>query len=88
MICLRQARSLQRHACVARNKVKKQFNKIKRKEFPWVYDVTKCAAEAAFSDLGTAFSNYFRRKKEGSLPNKTGKRPRKDRKPFGHPRFK
>ena len=48
------------------NKIKKQFNKIKRKEFPWVYDVTKCAPEAAFADLGTAFSNYFRRKKQGT----------------------
>jgi len=74
---------------VARNKIKKQFNKIKRKEFPWVVDVTKCAAEAAFADLGTAFSNYFRRKKEGTIPApKLGRRPRKDRKPLGHPRFK
>jgi len=71
------------------NKIKKQFNKIKRKEFPWVVDVTKCAAEAAFADLGTAFSNYFRRKKEGSLPKqKLGQKPRKDGKPLGHPRFK
>lgn len=74
---------------MARNKIKKQFNKIKRKEFPWVVDVTKCAAEAAFADLGTAFSNYFRRKKEGTLAKeKLGRRPRKDGKPLGHPRFK
>jgi len=74
---------------VARNKIKKQFNKIKRKEFPWVVDVTKCAAEAAFADLGTAFSNYFRRKKEGRLDSKKlGQKPRKDGKPLGHPRFK
>ena len=82
MRCLRQARSL------LQIKIKK-FNKIKRKEFPWVVDVTKCATEAAFADLGTAFSNYFRRKKEGSLPKqKLGQKPRKDRKPLGHPRFK
>jgi putative transposase len=54
-----------------------------------VYDVTKCAAEAAFADLGTAFSNYFRRKKEGTLQkSKSDQKPRKDRKPLGHPRFK
>ena len=71
------------------NKIKKQFNKIKRQEFPWVYEVTKCAAEAAFADLGTAFSNYFKRKKEGTIPTpKSGRRARKDGKPLGHPRFK
>ena len=48
-----------------------------------------CSDQKAFADLGTAFSNYFRRKKEGSLPKqKLGQKPRKDRKPLGHPRFK
>ena len=40
-------------------KLKKEFNAIKREEFPWVYEVTKCAAEGAFMDLGTAFTNFF-----------------------------
>ncbi len=40
-------------------KLKKQFNHIKREQFPWVYEVTKCAAEQAFADLGQAFSNFF-----------------------------
>src|SRR5215207_7417189 len=40
-------------------KLKKQFNAIKGKEFPWVYDVTKCAVEGAFVDLGKAFTNFF-----------------------------
>jgi putative transposase len=71
------------------NKIKKQFNKIKRKAFPWVYDVTKCAAEAAFADLGTAFANYFRKRKEGNLPKpKPSQKCRKDGKPLGYPRFK
>lgn len=39
--------------------LKKQFNRIKREQFPWIYDVTKCAPEQAFVDLGQAFSNFF-----------------------------
>jgi IS605 OrfB family transposase len=39
--------------------LKKQFNAIKRDQFPWVYDVTKCAVEQAFVDLGQVFSNFF-----------------------------
>lgn len=39
--------------------LKKQFNRIKRVQFPWVYQVTKCAPEQAFADLGQAFSNFF-----------------------------
>src|SRR5215510_14743446 len=41
------------------NALKKQFNHIKREQFPWVYEVTKCAPEQAFADLGQAFSNFF-----------------------------
>lgn len=40
-------------------KLKKQFNAIKREQFSWVYDVTKCAVEGAFIDLGAAFKNFF-----------------------------
>jgi putative transposase len=39
--------------------IKKAFNAIKQVEFPWVFKVTKCAAEQAFSDLGTAFKRFF-----------------------------
>jgi putative transposase len=41
------------------NKFKTQFNAIKRELFPWVYAVTKCAAEGAFMDLGKAFESFF-----------------------------
>jgi putative transposase len=54
--------------------LKKQFNAIKSKQFPWVYEVTKSAVEGAFADLGQAFTNFF----EGL------KRGRK----VGYPRFK
>ncbi|NJL57209.1 transposase [bacterium] len=39
--------------------LKKQFNAIKGEQFPWVYDVTKCAVEGAFMDLAAAFKNFF-----------------------------
>ena len=45
--------------------LKKQFNAIKGEQFPWVYEVTKCAAEGAFMDLATAFKNFFEGRKKG-----------------------
>lgn len=39
--------------------LKKQFNVIKKQAFPWVSDVTKCAPEGAFVNLGKAFTNFF-----------------------------
>ena len=62
------------------------YNKIKGEQFPWVYEVTKCAPEQEFSHLGQAFDNYWRMKKEGSLPKL--KHPRKDGEEAGFPRFK
>ncbi len=54
--------------------LKKQFNAIKGEQFPWVYDVTKCAVEGAFVDVGTAFKNFF----EGL----------KKKRKVGYPKFK
>jgi putative transposase len=54
--------------------LKKQFNAIRHEEFPWTYEVTKCAVEGAFMDLATAFKNFFDGCKEG--------------KSVGYPRFK
>ena len=39
--------------------LKKQFNAIKGEEFPWVYEVTKYAAQQPFLHLQTAFRNFF-----------------------------
>src|SRR6185437_14557578 len=39
--------------------LKKQFNAIRGELFPWSYDVTKCAVEGAFDDMGKAFTNFF-----------------------------
>ncbi len=45
--------------------LKKQFNAIKHEQFPFVVEVTKCAAEQAFADVGKAFRNFFRGLKKG-----------------------
>jgi len=42
------------------NALKKQFQAIREKEFPWTFDVTKCVIEGAFEDLGDAFSRFFK----------------------------
>ncbi len=46
--------------------LKKQFNAIKKEQFPWSYDVTKCAVDTGFRDLDAAFKNFFRRCKNGN----------------------
>ncbi|MHA1216271.1 MAG: RNA-guided endonuclease InsQ/TnpB family protein [Candidatus Thorarchaeota archaeon] len=56
-------------------KLKKQLNAIKRQEFPWMYDVTKCAVDTGFRNLDAAFRNFFRRCKNGDTKK-------------GYPRFK
>jgi putative transposase len=55
--------------------LKTQFNAIKREQFPWVYDVSKCAADTGFRNLGAAFKNFFRRCKNNDAKK-------------GYPRFK
>ena len=57
--------------------LKKEFNAIKREQFPWVYDTTKCAAEGAFFDLATALKNYY-----------DWKNGRRKGKQVGFPKFK
>jgi putative transposase len=41
------------------------FNAIKKAQFPWVYEVTKCAVEGAFMDVAVAFKNFFEGRKAG-----------------------
>ncbi len=55
-------------------KLKKQFNAIRREQFPWTWEVTKNASDQPFLDLGKAFTAFF----EGV---KSGKRK-------GRPKFK
>jgi putative transposase len=41
------------------------LNSLKAKEFPWMYEVSKCAPQEALRDLDRAFRNFFRGLKEG-----------------------
>ena len=52
----------------------KQFNAIKREEFPWITEVTKCAPERAFANLGNAFISFFKTKKGYPKFKKKGKK--------------
>jgi putative transposase len=45
--------------------LKKQFNAIRREQFPWSYVVTKCAIEGAFMDVAAAFKHFFEGRKAG-----------------------
>ena len=63
--------------------LKTEFNRIKREQFPFMLETTKCAPEQAFADLRQALTNYFNDIKK----RKNGKR-RKDGKRVGFPRFK
>jgi putative transposase len=40
-------------------KLKKQFNEIRREQFPWTWEVTKNASDQPFLELGKAFTAFF-----------------------------
>jgi putative transposase len=42
--------------------LRRKLNAIKRKEFPWMLDVTKNAPQMAIIELGHAFENFFNRR--------------------------
>ncbi len=52
----------------------KLLNSLKRTEFPWMYETSKCAPQEALRDLHQAFKNFYRGLKSG--------------KKVGFPRFK
>ena len=39
--------------------LKKQFNEIRREQFPWTWEVTKNASDQPILDLGKAFTAFF-----------------------------
>jgi putative transposase len=39
--------------------LRRRLNAVKRAEFPWMLDVTKCAPQLAITQLGAAFQNFF-----------------------------
>lgn len=53
----------------------KELNAFKATEYPWMYEVSKCAPQEALRDLDAAFRHFFRRcrlKKEGKRRGKLG----------------
>jgi len=46
----------------------RQLNALKAEQFPWMYDVSKCAMQEALRDLDKAYQNFFRRVKNGENP--------------------
>src|SRR5215470_8852783 len=53
--------------------LKKQFHAIRKQQYPWTYDVTKCVVEGAFDDLGRAYSNFLAGRAEYPKYKKKGK---------------
>lgn len=45
----------------------KEFNAIKKEQFPFVYEVSKCATERPFFNLKSAFDKFFRDLKQGKV---------------------
>ena len=70
--------------------LKTEFNRLRSEDgfAPFVSEVQSYAYQQAFNDLNAALSRYFKFQKEGRLKPPAGWKPRKDRKPFGWPRFK
>ena len=52
--------------------LKKLFNSVKKTEFPFVCEVTKCAAEDALLNLGVAYNNFFKKKAKHPTFKKKG----------------
>jgi putative transposase len=53
----------------------RELNSLKPTDFPWMYDVSKCAMQEALRDLDNAFAHFFRRwklKQEGKYKGKLG----------------
>jgi putative transposase len=54
-------------------KLKKQLNALKKTDFPWMYDVSKCASEHAVLTAGTAFDRFFKKTSKYPTFKKKGK---------------
>ena len=62
-------------------KLKKQFNEIRREQYPWTWEVTKNASDQPFLDLGKAWSTYFEGLKNGKRPGRPKFKSKKRSKP-------
>lgn len=43
----------------------RELNRLKRTDFPWMYEVSKCAPQESLRDLDRAFANMWKAKAEG-----------------------
>ena len=59
---------------VSEGKLRKELNAIKREEYPWMLEVTKCAPQLAIKDLGKAFQNFFAKRAEFPKFKKKGQK--------------
>lgn len=53
----------------------RELNKLKQTNYPWMYEVSKCAPQEALRDLEKAYKHFFRRvelKKQGQWKGKLG----------------
>jgi putative transposase len=44
----------------------RELNKLKGTDFPWMYEVSKCAPQEALRNLDKAFKNFWARRKDGA----------------------
>jgi putative transposase len=61
----------------------RDLNALKRTDMPWMYAVSKCAAQEALRNLDSAFAHFYRRcklKRQGKLRGKLGYPQRKTKK--------
>jgi len=52
--------------------LRRQLNAIKRDQFPWMTEVTKCAVQESIINLGVAFANFFRDCKKARATRRAG----------------
>ena len=52
--------------------LRRQLNSIKREQFPWMLEVTKCAPQLAIMQLGEAFQNFFAKRAKYPVFRKKG----------------
>jgi putative transposase len=46
----------------------RELNQLKQTQFPWMYEVSKCAPQEALRNLDRAFHHFFRRVRNGNPP--------------------
>jgi putative transposase len=54
--------------------LRRELNAIKREQFPWMLEVSKCVVQEAIIDLGRAYANFFARRAAAPIFHKRGVR--------------